>query len=288
MSDKQLDPRTTVAFQGAFGAYSHLACREALPDYSPLPCATFDAAFEAVKTDKASLGMIPIENSLAGRVADVHHLMPASKLYIVGEHYQKVHHHLLGVDGATLEGIREAHSHVHALAQCRDYLRQHNIKPVVHADTAGASEMVAARADPSIVAISSYLAAENYGLNILSDEIADHDTNYTRFVMLARAHLLPEPGECETMTTFMFQVRSVPAALYKALGGFATNGINITKLESYIEPGSFAQAQFYADIEGHPEDKAVQLAFEELEFFCSRFQILGTYAKSDFREKGMS
>ncbi len=283
MSDEDYNPRTTVAFQGAFGAFSHLACREAAPDFKPLPCVNFDAAFEAVTSGQAVRGMIAIENSLAGRVADVHHLMPSSNLYIVGEHFQKVHMHMMAPQGTKLSEVKEVHSHVHALAQCRKFLKQHDIKAVVHADTAGACEMVAELGDPKIAAIGSVLAGEIHGLDVLSDKIADHDNNFTRFVVLSRERIVPHPDDGDAMTSFMFEVRSVPAALYKALGGFATNGINITKLESYIEPGSFSQAQFFADIEGHPESKSVGFAFEELKFFTKRFEILGTYPKSHLR-----
>jgi len=283
MSDDPIDPRTAIAFQGTFGAFSHLACRESATDFNPLPCENFEVAFDAVKSGQAARGMIAIENTLAGRVADVHHLMPRSNLYIVGEHFQKVHMHLLSPPGTKLGEIKEVHSHVHALAQCRDYLKKHNIRPVVHVDTAGACEMVAEMADPSVAAIGSILACEIYGLDVISDEVADHNNNFTRFVVLSRERIVPHPDDGDAITSFMFEVRSVPAALYKALGGFATNGINITKLESYIEPGSFSQAQFYADIEGHPENRGVQFAMEELRFFSKRLEILGTYPKSHLR-----
>ncbi len=283
MSEQASDPQRTVAFQGVHGAFSHEACREALPDFTPLPCENFDAAFDAVQRGQARRGMIPIENSLAGRVADVHHLMPSSNLYIVGEHFHKVQMHLMARPGTKLADITEVHSHVHALAQCRKFLKAQGIKPIVHADTAGASAMVADLAEPGVAAIGSSLAAEIYGLEILSDKIADHDHNFTRFMILSRERIIPHPDEDQVMTTFMFRVRSVPASLYKALGGFATNGVNITKLESYIEPGSFSQAQFYADIEGHPDERRVKLALEELEFFCVDYQLLGTYPKSPAR-----
>ncbi|NQV58785.1 MAG: prephenate dehydratase, partial [Alphaproteobacteria bacterium] len=273
-----------VAFQGQFGAYSHLACQESLPGYTPLPCRTFEDAFAAVNEGKAGRAMIPIENSLAGRVADIHHLIPTSDQYIVGEHFQAVNHQLMAPHGAKLEDIREVHSHIHALPQCRKLIRELGIEPVVHADTAGACQMVAEKGDNSLAAIGSPLAAEIYDLNILRRNIQDMGNNVTRFIILARERIIPHPKDGEAMTTIVFQVRSVPASLYKSLGGFATTGINITKLESYIEPGSFEQAQFYADFEGHPEDQRVTWALEEAQFFCTRLQNLGTYPRHPFRE----
>jgi len=283
-STDSADPRMNVAFQGQFGAYSHLACQESLPDYTPLPCRTFEDAFAAVNEGKAGRAMIPIENSLAGRVADIHHLIPTSDQYIVGEHFQAVNHQLMAPHGAKLEDIREVHSHIHALPQCRKLIRELGIEPVVHADTAGACQMVAEKGDNSLAAIGSPLAAEIYDLNILRRNIQDMGNNVTRFIILARERIIPHPKDGEAMTTIVFQVRSVPASLYKSLGGFATTGINITKLESYIEPGSFEQAQFYADFEGHPEDQRVTWALEEAQFFCTRLQILGTYPRHPFRE----
>ena len=283
-TDDGADPRMKVAFQGQFGAYSHLACREGLPDYEPLPCPTFEDAFAAVNEGKAGRAMIPIENSLAGRVADIHHLIPTSDLYIIGEHFQAVDHQLMAPHGAKLEDIREVHSHIHALPQCRKLIRELGIKPVVHADTAGACQMVAEKGDHSLAAIGSPLAAEIYDLNILRRNIQDIGNNVTRFIILARERIIPHPKDGDAMTTIVFQVRSVPASLYKSLGGFATSGINITKLESYIEPGSFEQAQFYADFEGHPEDQRVVWALEEAQFFCTRLQILGTYPRHPFRQ----
>jgi prephenate dehydratase len=286
MSEEQAsDPKTTVSFQGQFGAYSHLACREARPGFTPLPCHTFDDAFASVVEKRAALAIIPIENSLAGRVADIHHLMPQSGLYIVGEHFQAVNHQLMAPAGARLADITEVHSHIHALPQCRNLIRELDIEPIVHADTAGACAMVAERGDSYVAAIGSPLAAEIYELEILRENVQDHANNMTRFVLLSRERITPHHKDAACMTTFVFQVRSVPAALYKALGGFATTGVNITKLESYIEPGTFEQAQFYADIEGHPDDQTVAWAMEELEFFCTKLQVLGTYPKHDFRRK---
>jgi prephenate dehydratase len=283
--DNNYDPRTTVAFQGQFGAYSHMACRAALPEYQPLPCPTFDDAFAAVAEGRAARAMIPIENSLAGRVADIHHLMPRSDLFIIGEHFQPVNHMLMAPKGSDIAGIKEIHSHVHALGQCRKLFKELGLRPTVHADTAGACQMVAERGDPTIAAIGSELASDIYGLEILRRNVEDLANNITRFVLLSRERIVPHPKDTECMTTFVFQVRSVPAALYKALGGFATTGVNITKLESYMEPGSFEQAQFYADIEGHPDDEHVKWAFEELQFFCTRLEILGTYPRNPFRKR---
>ena len=283
MAETPSDPKTTVAFQGIFGAYSHLACREALPEMTPLPCETFEDAFAAVSEGRAGRGMIPIENSVAGRVADIHHLLPRSDLHIIGEHFQIVNHRLLAPKGATLEGLREVHSHVHALSQCRNLVRELGIKAIVHADTAGASQMVAELGDPAVAAIGSSLAAETYDLETLRQDVQDANNNVTRFLIMARERITPHVKDGPVMTSFFFGVRSVPAALYKALGGFATNGVNITKLESYMEGGSFEVAQFYADIEGHPDERRVQLAFEEIQFFCTKFKILGTYPQHPSR-----
>tara|TARA_R110002167_G_scaffold23721_12_gene84126 strand:- start:527 stop:1450 length:924 start_codon:yes stop_codon:yes gene_type:complete len=284
-AEPPLDPKTSVSFQGQPGAFSHLACREALPDFSPLPCATFEDAFAAVSEGQAARGMIAIENSVAGRVADVHHLMPQSDLHIVGEHFQRVSMTLMAPAGATLKGLREVHSHVHALPQCRRLLREIGAKAIVHADTAGACQMVAERGDPAIAALGSPLAAEIYDLEVLRRDAQDISFNFTRFVIMARERISPHPKDGNCMTTLIFAVRSVPAALYKSLGGFATCGVNITKLESYIEPGSFEAAQFYADIEGHPEEDRVRWALEELQFYCTRLQILGTYPRDPFRDQ---
>ena len=283
MAESPSEPRTTVAFQGDWGAFSHLACREALPEYTPLPCETFEAAFAAVSDGQAARGMIPIENSVAGRVADIHHLLPNSDLFIIGEHFQRVNLQLMSLKGTKLAEIKEVHSHIHALSQCRKLFRELGVRPVVHADTAGACRMVAEKGSPSLAAVGSSLAADTYGLEILRPDVQDHDNNITRFIVMARERIVPHVKDGPVMTTFIFGVRSVPAALYKALGGFATNGVNITKLESYMLEGSFEQAQFYADIEGHPDEPGVAHAFEELKFFCTMFKVLGTYPKHPFR-----
>ncbi len=271
------DPDKTISFQGAPGANSHLACQEAYPDMTAMACETFEDAFLAVEEGRAALGMIPIENSQAGRVADIHHLLPDSGLYIVGEHYQPVNHQLLAVPGTKLEQIETVHSHVQALDQCRANLRELGLRPQVHADTAGAARDIAAMADPVHAAIASSLAAEIYGLDVLKPDFEDAHHNTTRFVIMSRESRQPARGTGDFKTTFVFNVRNVPAALYKAMGGFATNGVNMIKLESYQLGGSFNATQFYADIDGHPEDRPVRLALEELEFFTSRVKILGVY-----------
>jgi prephenate dehydratase len=273
-----------IAFQGAPGAYSDLACRTVFPGRTTLPCPSFEDTFAAVNEGRADLAMIPIENSSAGRVADIHHLLPESGLHIVGEHFQQVHHQLLAPQGATLETVKIVRSHVQALSQCRRFLLARGLKPVVHADTAGAAAEVAAQGDPSQAAIASSLAAETYGLQVLAADVHDSAHNTTRFIVMAREPMDPAPEDGLAITSFVFRVRSVPAALYKALGGFATNGVNITKLESYIVDGSFTVAQFYADIEGHPEQRLVRLALEELGFFSREVKILGVYPAGDFRK----
>ncbi len=274
-----------IAFQGSPGAYSDLACRAAAPDYETMPCLAFEDAFVAVQSGKAALAMMPIENSVAGRVADVHHLLPEGELHIIGEHYQPVVHHLLAVPGTKLNDIKKVHSHVQALAQCRKWLRSKNIQPIIKADTAGSAEEIAKLGDKSIAAIASELAGKIYGLESLASDIADRKDNTTRFLILSKTakRIAPEPG---CVTSLVFRVRSVPAALYKALGGFATNGVNITKLESYLVDGKFTAAQFYADVEGHPEQAPLGLALEELQFFADRVKILGTYKASGFRKNG--
>ncbi len=268
--------RPAIAFQGVRGAYSNMACRDRYPDHDALACDTFEDAFTAVKQGRAVLAMIPIENSLAGRVADIHHLLPDSGLHIVGETFQRVQHQLLGVPGATLADLRTVHSHVHALAQCRKLIRARGLVPVIEADTAGAAAEIAARGDPSQAAIASTLAAETYGLTPLASDIEDAEHNTTRFLAMAKEPVRPDPAGA-VITTFVFMVRNIPAALYKALGGFATNGVNMLKLESYILDGSFTAAQFYCDVAGHPDDPAIQRAFDELAFFSRSVKTLGAY-----------
>ncbi len=281
------DPNRLIAFQGAAGAYSDMACRAVFPDMATLPCASFEDTFAAVQEGRARYAMIPVDNSSAGRVADIHHLLPDSGLHIVGEHFQEVHHQLLAPAGARLEGLRVVRSHVQALSQCRRFVRERGLEPVVHADTAGAAAEVASRGDATQAAIASALAAEIYGLEALAHDIEDAEHNTTRFLIMAVEPIDPDPEEGPTITTMVFRVRSVPAALYKALGGFATNGVNLTKLESYIMDASFTVAQFYADIEGHPDQRPVRLALEELGFFSREVKILGVYPAAGFRRTGV-
>ena len=275
----------SIAFQGIEGAYSQLACQQIYLQMTPLPCHTFEAAFVAVSDEEARFAMIPIENSLGGRVADIHHLLPDSSLYIVGEHFQSVQHHMLAPQGATLEGLRVVYSHVQALAQCRDVIRELGLEAVARADTAGAAKEVAEIGDPSIAAIASDLAGQIYGLQTIRTRIEDRIGNTTRFVIMSRRRIEPDSRAGRCITSLVFQVRSVPAALYKALGGFATVGVNIIKLESYIVDANFTVAQFYAEIEGHPDEREVDHAFEELQYFSSRMKILGTYLASPFRDQ---
>ncbi len=276
-------PGQAIAFQGAPGAYSHLATREVAPDALPLPCLSFEDAFEAVVQDKAGMAVIPIENSLHGRVADVHFLLPDSGLFIVGEHFLRVRHCLLGLPGTNRADIRQALSHPQALGQCRKRLRDWGIAPVQHADTAAAAAQVAEQGDRSVAAIASQLAAEAFGLDVLEAGIEDMDHNTTRFVLLSREVATLNANAGPVMTSFTFEVRSVPAALYKALGGFATNGVNMTKLESYQPGGSFTATIFYAEIEGAPADKNVALALEELNYHSRSVRVLGTYARAKAR-----
>jgi prephenate dehydratase len=273
-----------IAFQGEPGAHSHLAIAEAYPDCEAVPCATFEDAFAAIAGGEADLGMIPIENSVAGRVADIHHLMPDSGLHIVAEHFMPVRHQLLGIKGARLEDIKTVESHVHALGQCRKIIRKLGIKPQVAADTAGSAREIAQAGDKTRAAIASRLAAEIYGLDTLAQDVEDEDHNTTRFIVLSRDANWAGNSGIPVITTFVFRVRNVPAALYKAMGGFATNGVNMTKLESYMIEGNFFATQFYADVEGHPEDRKLVLALEELAFFSKEMKILGVYPAHKFRQ----
>ena len=273
-----------IAFQGEPGANSHLAARDAYPRMEALACPTFEDALAAVKTGEAKLAMIPIENSVAGRVADIHHLLPHSGLYIVAEHFERVRHQLLTLPGVKLSELKTVHSHVMALGQCRNAIRALKLRPVVEADTAGAARAVCANpATARAAVIASKLAAEIYGLKVAKADIEDAEHNTTRFVVLAAKPERVKKGDGPVVTSFVFRVRNVPAALYKALGGFATNGVNMTKLESYQLEGSFNATMFYADIEGHPDERPVTLAMEELHFFSSEVTVLGTYPASPFR-----
>jgi len=272
-----------VSYQGEPGANSHLACREVFPDLEAMGCATFEDALGAVKLGEARYAMIPIENSVAGRVADIHHLLPNAGLNIVGEHFLRVRHQLLALPGATLLTVKKALSHTQALGQCRNTLRKLGLLPVPEADTAGSARLVSEANDPTLCAIASALAAEIYGLKVLMQDIEDEKHNTTRFVVLAREQDAAKVSDGPIVTTFIFRVRNVPAALYKAMGGFATNGVNMTKLESYQLDGRFVATMFYADVEGHPDDPAVARALEELKFFCSEFLLLGAYKASPYR-----
>lgn len=279
------DTRARISYQGEPGANSHLAAQEAYPELEAVACPTFEDALAAVKSGEALYAMIPIENSVAGRVADIHHLLPGAGLFIVAEHFLRVRHQLMALPGATLDTIKRVMSHTQALGQCRGTLRKLGLKPVPEADTAGSARMVAESKDLSIAALASRLAAEIYGLKILKPDMEDQKHNTTRFVVLAKDPDDAEPDEGPVITTFLFRVRNVPAALYKALGGFATNGVNMTKLESYQEEGTFNATMFFADIEGHPAERSVQLALEELSFFSTEIKVLGTYPASPYRKE---
>ncbi len=281
IEDAARDPHRAVAFQGAPGANSHVALVQAFPDALPLPCFGFADAIDAVRSGQADCAIIPIENSLHGRVADMHFLLPESGLVITGEHFLPIRHALMGL--GPVAGIRQAMSHEQALGQCRHWLSARGIEPVAHPDTAGAAASVAAIGDPSVAALAPPAAAELYGLQLLADDIADADHNTTRFVVLARA-ALPELPTGPCMTTMVFEVKNVPAALYKAMGGFATNGVNMTKLESYQRGGTFAATEFFCDIEGRPGEPHIDRALEELRFHSKWVRLLGSYGRA--RERG--
>ncbi len=275
--------KAKIAYQGEPGANSHIACIEAFPDHEPLSCRTFEDAFQAVKEGEAALAMIPIDNSVAGRVADIHHLMPASSLHIVGEHFLRVHHQLLAMPGVKVPTLKSVHSHVHALGQCRKLIRELGLKAVVAVDTAGAARELTEIKDTTRAVIATKLAAQIHGLEVLRENIEDEDHNTTRFIILSPTQQDAEPQDEPVITSFVFRVRNVPASLYKAMGGFATNGVNMTKLESYQLEGQFSATQFYADIEGHPSQRNVRLALEELAFFTSYVRVLGVYKASPYR-----
>jgi prephenate dehydratase len=284
MSGSAVKDAKRVAFQGEAGAYAHLAAREALPHAEAVPCPTFEDAAEAVRTGETDLCIIPVENSLMGRIADIHHLLPDAGLHIVGEHFLRIRHQLLGIKGAKLSGLNRVFSQGPALAQCLKVIRSLKLKAENWHDTAGSAHHIAELKDPTVAAIASALAGELYGLEVLKANVEDESHNMTRFLIMSRE---PDdaPNEGKIITTFVFRVRNVPAALYKAMGGFATNGVNMTKLESYQVGGSFNATQFYADIEGHPEDRSVKLALEELAFFTSKLTVLGIYPASPLRDE---
>jgi prephenate dehydratase len=274
---------TRIAYQGEPGANSHLVCMQHYPEWEALACASFEDVFAAVESGEADLAMIPIDNSIAGRVADIHHFLPTSGLHIIGEHFLRIQFTLMGVPGSTLQTIRTVHSHVHALGQCRKVIRELGLVPVISGDTAGAAREIAELADPTQAAIAPALAAEIYGLTILREDVEDEDHNTTRFVVLSRD---PDPAPADggpVVTSFVFNVRNLPAALYKALGGFATNGVNMTKLESYMVGGEFTATQFLAEVDGHPDDPPLKRAFEELSFFTTDVKVIGVYPADDFR-----
>ncbi len=275
----------SFAFQGVNGAYSELAGKKIYPEAISIACNTFEEMFECVREGRANIALVPIENSKAGRVADTHHLIPNSKLKIIGEYFLEVNHCLLASPDASINTIKRVHSHEQAITQCRKNLIKNNKDMIVAADTAGAAKMVSELNNNQDAAIASDLAAKIYNLKIIESNFQDVDNNVTRFLIMSKNISLINANEKNLMTTLVFQVRSIPAALYKSLGGFASNGVNITKLESYVHPQGFDVAQFYIDFEGHPENDAVKLAIEEMKFFCKHFDILGVYKISDFRKK---
>ena len=282
-----LDTPQKIAFQGVPGAYSHMACQAVKPNMDAIACASFEDMLIRVQDGQATLAMVPVENSTAGRVADIHHLLPESGLYIIGEHFQRVNHHLLAPRGSQIDKLKTVHSHAQGLAQCRQHIRKLGLIPIMHADTAGAAKDVAETGDPSVAAVASRLAAEIYDLDIIIDSLEDDKRNTTRFLVMAAEPIVPEISDAAMITTLVFQLRSVPAALYKALGGFATNGINLTKLESYLRPGVNERAKFYMDVEGHIDEPAMINAMEELQFYCVKdeVRVLGTYAASSDRHQ---
>lgn len=280
-----IDAEKKVAIQGEIGSNSDMACRQVFTDKQCLPCQSFEDAFTAVRDGAANYALLPIDNTVAGRVADIHHLLPDSGLKIVGEYFHPVHHHLLALRGTKIEQLTHIHSHVHALNQCRKLIRELGVKPMVHADTAGAAAQIARIGDATQGAIASQLAGEIYQLDSLRANVEDATHNTTRFLLMSRHALNIGADDGAMMTSFVFRVRNVPAALYKSLGGFATNGVNMTKLESYLVEGGFVAAQFYVEVEGHPEQRSLSLALEELAFFSEEVRILGTYPQGDFRRE---
>jgi prephenate dehydratase len=272
-----------ISYQGEPGANSHIACADVFPGWEPMPCATFEDALGAVQDGVAGLGMIPIENSIAGRVADIHHFLPTSGLHISGEYFLPIHFQLMAVKGASLATIKSVYSHIHGLGQCRNIIRKLGLTPQDGGDTAGSARQIRDWNDPTRAALAPALAADIYGLDILARDVEDAAHNTTRFVILSKEPDWAAPNNGPTVTTFMFRVRNVPAALYKALGGFATNGVNMSKIESYMVEGEFSATQFLVDVDGHPEDPALMRAFEELAFFTREVRILGVYPAHTFR-----
>ncbi len=278
----QIHPRR-IAYQGEPGANSHLVCRRHYPESEAVPCASFEDVFAIVESGEADLAMIPIDNSLAGRVSDIHHFLPATSLHIIGEHFLRISFALMALPGAEAGDLKTVHSHVHALGQCRRVIRELGLRPVISGDTAGAAREIAEAGDPSQAAIAPPLAAETYGLEILRRDVEDEAHNTTRFVVLSRDRVEAPAGNGPVVTSFIFNVRNLPAALYKALGGFATNGVNMTKLESYMVGGHFTATQFLAEVDGHPDDTPVRNALEELRFFTTDVKVIGVYPADPFR-----
>lgn len=272
-----------IVYQGEPGAYSHLACREHFPDMDPWACQSFAQSFARVRSGEAALAMIPVENTVAGRVSDIYHLLPDGELFIIQERYQPIHHQLLGLPGADLKAVTTARSHPMALGQVRERLLALGITAIADVDTAAAARKVAERGDPTIVAVASRVAADEYGLDILLEDIEDSGSNTTRFIVLSKTAQLPPIGNGSVVSSYVFRTRSVPSSLYKALGGFASNGLNLTKLESYMIGGGFKAAQFYVDVEGHPDSQAMRNALEELDFFTEDVRHLGTYPADPIR-----
>jgi prephenate dehydratase len=277
-----------IAYQGEPGANSHIACEDMYPAWQSLPCATFEDALTAVADGTANLGMIPIENSIAGRVADIHHLLPNAGLYIIGEYFLPIRFQLLGLKGTHIDRITSVYSHVHALGQCRKIIKNLKLTPHVTGDTAGSAREIVAWGDPTRASLATGLAAKIYGLDILAADVEDETSNTTRFVILSKSAQWAPPDPTPKVTSFVFRVRNVPAALYKALGGFATNGVNLSKLESYMVNGEFTATQFLADVDGHPDDRNLALALEELAFFCKELKILGVYPAHPYRIKSQA
>lgn len=275
--------RQRIAYQGEPGANSHIICKEAYPEWESVACASFEDVFASVSDGTAELAMIPIDNSIAGRVADIHHFLPTSGLHIIAEHFLPIQFQLLGIPGSSLDTIKTVHSHVHALGQCRKIIRKLGLTPVISGDTAGSAREIAEANDPSKASLATTLAAEIYGLGVLAADVEDEEHNTTRFVVLSREFIEAPAHNGPTVTAFIFNVRNLPSALYKALGGFATNGVNMTKLESYMVGGEFAATQFLAEVDGHPDDLPVMRALEELEFFTTEVKIMGVYPASPYR-----
>ncbi len=281
----RVDHGRRIAYQGEPGANSHLVCKQHYPDWLAVACASFEDVFAAVENSEAELAMIPIDNSIAGRVADIHHFLPTSGLHIIAEHFLRIRFHLMGVPGSSIETIETVHSHVHALGQCRKIIKRHGWTPVIAGDTAGAAREIADSVDVTQAAISPPLAAEIYGLEVLATDIEDEEHNTTRFVVLSPDYVEAPAGNGPVVTSFIFNVRNLPAALYKALGGFATNGVNMTKLESYMVGGEFTATQFLAEVDGHPDDAGLANALEELSFFTTEVKIMGVYPADPYRTK---